>query len=375
VPVSIVVDQPSLPSMKVTASINKIIPGTINKIHLTAQNIATVDISDIDITLSSATSLVTISDSMNYHIAALKSGESASFDVSVSALENTPIGAYALTAQLWYVNSYDVTMKQTISIPLEVSAVAVTRSPVVTIENLTPSAVRPGEEFTINLRVSCAGAAIYNAKAVLGQDVTGLISPISPTTVSLGDLIVDGSSDLTFTLLLSGSASAADIPMTVSVKYLDSKGVSGVATETITVPVENLVKFTLMEDSEVVAKKAATTTFEGDILLIGTGKVEFATIEVVAEGPVEKVAGSSEYMGAIDPDSPVPFTLKFKVNNDTTTGDYTLKLKITYLNSRNVEETKTISVPLQVVNATANIPTTTNDGGVWGWIKRLFGLQ
>jgi hypothetical protein len=79
-------------------------------------------------------------------------------------------------------------------------------------------------------------------------------------------------------------------------------------------------------------------------------------------------------MGAIDPDSPSPFTLKFKIGNDTATGDYKLNLKITYLNTRNVEETKTISIPLQVVNAT-QVTNVTNDEGIWGWIKRLFGIQ
>jgi hypothetical protein len=192
--------------------------------------------------------------------------------------------------------------------------------------------------------------------------------------VSLGDFSGGGHKDLSYTLLLSGSASARDIPLTVSVKYLDSKGVSGTATEIITIPVENLVEFSLLEDTTVVAEKGKTTTFEGDILLVGTGKVEFASVEIVPSGPVQNVTGSTEYMGAIDPDSPSPFTLKFKISNNTANGDYKMTLKITYLNTRNIEETKTISVPLQVVNATTTT-TIANDEGIWGWIKRLFGIQ
>ena len=375
VPVSILVDQPSLPSVKITAASNKINPGAINVIHLTAKNIAATNITDADLTLGSTTSLISVSDTINYHLAALNAGDSVSFDVSIVVLENTPIGAYSLTAQVWYTNNFGVTVKQTISIPLEVSAVAVIRTPVVTILNLAPKTMLPGEVFTISLKVSCSGAPIYNARAVLGQDPTGLISPVSQTTLSLGDLGVDSSSTISYIMLLSGSAVAADLPLMVSVKYLDSKGVAGTATETITVPVENLVDFNLMKDVVISAEKGATTSFEGDLLLVGTGKVEFASISVVPSGPVQRVTGSSEYIGAIDPDSPVPFTIQFSTGSNATVGDYNLNLKITYLNSRNMQENKTIIVPLHVVNPSTTVTPTNNDGGIWGWIKRLFGLQ
>jgi len=198
---------------------------------------------------------------------------------------------------------------------------------------------------------------------------------MTQTTVSLGDISAGGDVKFSYDLLMSGSASAGDIPLIVSVKYVDAKGVQGTMTETVTIPVENLVKFSLMKDAVVSAEKGKTTTFEADLLLIGTGKIEFSSISVVPEGPVEKVTGSTEYIGAVDPDSPVPFTLLFKVRDNATVGSYDLKLKISYLDSRNIVQNRTISVPLQVVNPVVTTSTTTNDGGVWGWLRRLFGLQ
>ncbi len=375
VPVSIIVDAPSLPSLRITPSSNKITPGVVNTVHLTVENISPANVTSINVALSSASPLISLSETINYNISKLTKGGSMSFDVSLIVLENTPIGAYALTAQVWYVNSYGVTAKQTISIPLEVSAVAVTRIPVVVVQNMVPGIVLPGETFTINLRVSCSGAPIYNARAVLGQDVTGLISPISQTTVSLGDLGVDGSSTVSYTMILSGSAISADIPLVVSIRYLDSKGITGTATETITIPIENLVDFRLMEDIVVSAEKGKTTTLEGDLLLVGTGKVEFASISIVSGGPVQRVTGSTEYIGAIDPDSPVPFTIRFETDADAQLGDSELLLRITYLNSRNVQENRTISVPLQIVAPSTTVTPPSDDGGLWGWLRRLFGLQ
>jgi hypothetical protein len=262
-----------------------------------------------------------------------------------------------------------------ISIPLEVTTVVQTKSPVITITNLNPSRVIPGEQFSIDLQASCADAAVYNAKAVLSTDVKGLISPMNPTTASLGDLPIDGSAKFTYILFLSGAATAGDIPLTVSVKYIDSKGVQGVAPETITIPVENLVQFSLMEDLAITAERGSTQTLEADLLLVGTGRVEFTKIQVLQDTPVEQIAGSTEYIGAIDPDSPVPFTLKYAVSNSSTTGDYRLKLRITYLDSRNNQQNATLSVPLTVTNPSSVITTPSSDGGIWGWLRRLFGLQ
>ena len=375
VPVPLIVDTPSLPSLRITPSTNKITPGMINTMHLTVENISPANVTSVNIALSSASTLISLSDIINYNVTKLTAGSSTSFDVSLVVLENTPIGAYTLTAQVWYVNSYRITAKQTISIPLEVSAVAVTRTPVVTVQNMGSGIVLPGETFTITLRVSCSGAPIYNARAVLGQDVTGLISPVSQTTVSLGDLGVDGSSTVSYTMLLSGSAIAADIPLVVSIKYLDSKGISGTATETISIPIENLVDFRLMKDIIVSAEKGKTTTLEGDLLLVGTGKVEFSSISIIPGGPVQRVTGSTEYIGAIDPDSPVPFTIRFMIDDDAQLGDSNLQLRITYLNSRNIQENRTISVPLQIVAPSPTVTPTNDDGGLWGWLRRLFGLQ
>ncbi len=374
VPVGIVVDEPALPMTKITASTNKITPGEVNTVKLTILNIADSDINDVVVSLSSPNYLISLEEQVNYRVSTLGAGESASFETHLRVLENTPIAAYSIAAQIWYKDDAGFTSTQTTNIPLEVTGVAVVKSPVVTVSNLSPATVIPGDEFTLNLRASCFGAPIYNAKAVLSVGTGGYISPMTQTTVALGDLPVGGYTGFSYTLLLSGSASAGDLPLTVAVNYLDSKGVTHIVTETITVPVEDLIEFSLMEDVVIVAERGEETEFESDLLLIGTGKVEFASIGVVADGLVERVIGSTEYMGAIDPDSPVPFTLRFKVKNGTIAGDYDVKLRVTYLDSRNIEQGKTIEVPLQVVNPTINV-TKSDDGGVWGWIKRLFGMQ
>lgn len=375
VPLTIVVNKPSLPAVKITASASKITPGAESIITLTVENVSNSSLSSIDLTLSSISPLLAVTSQVNYHITELKQGGTISFDTTIRSLENTPIGAYSITAQVWYTNGSGVETRQTVNIPLEVTTSKVIKSPVITITNLNPSRVIPGQQFSVDLQASCADAAVYNVKAVLTTDVTGLISPLNPTTVSIGDLTVGGNVKFTYILLLSGSATAGDIPLTVNVRYIDSKGVQGVATEIITIPVENLVQFSLMEDMVIIAQKGSTQTLEANLLLVGTGKVEFTKIQVLPDTHVNQIAGSTEYLGAIDPDSPVPFTLKYAVSNSSTTGDYNLKLRITYLDSRNTQQNSTLSIPLTVTNSSPVIQPSSSDSGIWGWLRRLFGLQ
>ncbi len=169
VPLTIVVNQPSLPAVRITTSGSKITPGVENTITLTVENMGNTSIKDVDITLAPASPLLTLTDGINNYLTELKAGASISYDVKIRALENTPIGAYSLTAQVWFTNDSGVEAKQTLSVPLEVTTAVQTKSPVITITNLNPSRVIPGEQFSIDLQASCADAAVYNVKAVLSH--------------------------------------------------------------------------------------------------------------------------------------------------------------------------------------------------------------
>ena len=59
VPLTIVVNQPSLPALRITTSGSKITPGVENTINLTVENIGNTSVKDVDITLASASPLLT----------------------------------------------------------------------------------------------------------------------------------------------------------------------------------------------------------------------------------------------------------------------------------------------------------------------------
>lgn len=375
VPITVVVKNAFQPMVRVSASPSKLSAGGTTILSVKVEDIAAGDISDVDVTVYSGSPLLSVEDQLRFNAASIRAGSSASFDVQVKALENTPVGAYSLSATVYYSDMRGNRYKQSMGLPVEMTSTVLTSSPIITVTNLGTRAVAPGEQFDVVLRFSCAGAAIYNAKASLSLDQRGLLTPLSPINTAVGDLKPGESMQQGYTLLLDGSAPAGAIPLTLSVRYVDSRGVQGTATEIITVPVKQIVDFSLMKDAVVSAGIGETATFEGDLLLIGTSRVEFTRIQVVGGGPVGLVAGSTEYIGAIDPDSPVPFSLKFSVANGTSMGRYDLEFKLTYMDNRNIQQEQVLNVPLDVVKAQVSVSAVNNDGGVWGWLKRLFGLQ
>lgn len=375
VPITLVVNKAFQPKVLATVSPSSIMGGATTAVTMTIENISNETIFDLDVTVSPGSPLLSVENQLNYNSPALLAGSSTSFEVAVKALENTPVGAYYLGTAIYYSDAAGNRYRQSVNLPLDVTSVYVPATPIITVTNLSTVAISPGEQFDMNLKIACSGAVMYNGKATLSLDQAGLLTPVSPLNLAVGDLQSGESILAKYTLIMDGKAPTGELPITVTVRYVDSRGIATTATETVTISVKQFVSFKLMEDAVITAESGKTTTFEGDLLLIGVGKVEFASVEVVAEAPIERVAGSSEYIGVIDPDSPIPFTIRFKTQNGTAVGDSELKLQVTFLNNRNVEESRTITVPLKVVEPSLSVATSNDDGGLWGWLRRLFGLQ
>jgi hypothetical protein len=375
VPITLIVSDAFQPMVILTVSPSRLSAGAITTVTMKVENISPNIVSDVDVTLSAGSPLLSIENQLNYHAASIAMGSSVSFDVKVKALENTPIGAYSLSAAVYYSDQDDNRLKQPTILPIDVVSPYLPNTSVLVVTNLSTSTVVPGEQLELRLNIACTGATAYNAKTTLTLDQKGLLTPVSPTSIVVGDLKPGNSTEQKFMLMLDGSAPAGEMPLTVTVKYTDYKGTQGTATETITIPVSQLVDFILMEDVVVTAQIGKTATYEGDLLLIGTSRVEFTRIQVLSSDDVVTVVGSTEYIGAVDPDSPVPFSIKFAVKNTTSTGSNSLKLKVTWMDHRNIQQQQILEVPLSVVKTTPVITTTSDDGGVWGWLKRLFGVQ
>jgi len=369
IPITIVVNRLFLPMVEVTASPKKLTVSGLNDVTMKVSNIADININNVAIVLSTASPFLSIESPVNYNITTLKASDSTSFDVKVYALESTPLGPYALTASISYSDDSGNNLRQTATLPLEVTSPVINKVPVLTITNLNTSTAIPGERFTIRARVDCNDAATYNTKATLTLDAQGLLRPLSPTTSSLGDMKPGDAKTLSYDVIVDGAAPASQIPTTLTLLYTDSKGVQRTTTETLTVPVGEVIDFQIMNPKLVTADQGSTGKIDGTIVLKGTSRVQFTTIYVVSDSSIQEIPESNYYVGAVYPDSPVTFTVKFNVASNANLGDATVKLQISYLDNLNISRQQILSYPVSITKPAASVGT-----DFWGWLRHLLGM-
>jgi hypothetical protein len=263
----------------------------------------------------------------------------------------------------------------TLGVSVESVEVPVQTSVVMSGYDTSIDPVRPGDEFELVLELECLGSDAHDVKAALSLDPLTGISTMSPTLVSLGDLDSGEMSEATFDLLVSGNVRAGQYPGIAAITYLDADGVPRSLMETVTLSVRGIVEFTLINLGTVSADIGESKELEADMLLVGTESVQFVNIEVVEDSIFERTAESEEYIGAVDPDSPIPFEVWFRVAESTDVGEHTMTLKITYQDDLNQEHVETLGLTVDVVEASLQGDMQANStGGFWVWLRRLLGM-
>jgi hypothetical protein len=259
--------------------------------------------------------------------------------------------------------------KQTATLPLEVTAPLINTIPVLTVTNLNTTTATPGQRFTLQARIDCADASAFNVKATFTLDATGFLRPLTPTTISLDQMNPGDFQTVSCTVQVDGATPASQIPVSLALSYMDSKGIQRATTEVLTVQVGQVVDFQIMNPTQVSADQGTTGKISSTLILKGTSKVQFTSIDVVGDPTVTVIPESSYYVGAIYPDSPVLFTIKFNVASTAALGDTTVKIRVSYLDNLNRPQQQILSYPVTITKPVATIG---ND--FWGWLRHLLGM-
>jgi hypothetical protein len=373
IPVSIIVNQAFVPSIKIitspgSAKLNANYEGEFTYI---IENIGKANVQDINIALASVSPFITVTEGQRKTVPELKVGEKMDVAMKIRVLESTILGPYSISASLNY-NSEGKTLVQNSAFSFEVAS---PKNPIIMVKNSSPGlSVIPGSNFKVNLKIVCSDAVAYNAKAQLSLDQKGLLAPLSSTTIPLGDLKPNTSVDISYDLQIDGNSVPGQLPIVLTLSYLSSKGVPMTTAEIITINVDEFVSFRLLKDQVFSLEQGKTGKIDSDLLVIGLTRVEFASVSVVGSGAFESTVGSSEYVGAVDPDSPVPFTVQVKVSSDAVLGVNMVQAKVSYLDHRNVFREKVLDLHVSVVPPSIQ-NVAPNDGGLWSWLRSILGMK
>lgn len=377
VPVGVIISEAFTPNIVYSPTLEKIdvVSGTENNLEFRFASIQNSTINDIKIILNSPTSSITITNNIITSINELTPGSSFTINPTISVLEGTPLGAYTLSAIVSYQDENGNRFHQSFALPINIATAAAIRNTIVTIEDIRVmgESILPGDIFNIEIEVKCSGAVAYDLLSSLGFTAASPISPISPSIRNLGDLETGETTKVTYTLLSSGSIAAGQYPITATITYTSSRGVTKSITETFTILVDGLVDFDLLDTPSTITPAGEVGEIEADLLLIGTESVDFVSIGVIEDNYIQRVSGSDEYIGAVDPDSPIPFDVNYRVDDDAPEGEHDLQLQVKYRDHLNREREETIRLSIEIGEPENNEPQP-QQTGFWVWLRRLFGL-
>jgi hypothetical protein len=377
--VGITVNSSTLPNPLLTVNVEdpRLIAGAENLVTVNLVNIGDEGLADVEVSLLSASPYIAILEGGRINVDELSPDEGVSMDIVIAVSRSAPVGVYTLSTSSSYQGSDGQGYMEvsTLGVSVESVEVPVQTSVVLSSYDTSISPVRPGDEFELVLELECLGSDAHDVKAALSLDPLTGISTMSPTLFSLGDMDSGERSEAKFDLLVSGNLRAGQYPGIAAITYLDADGMPRSLMETVTLSVRGIVEFTLINVDTVSAGVGESKELEADMLLVGTESVQFVTIEVVEDSVFERTAESEEYIGAVDPDSPIPFEVWFNVADGTDVGEHTLTLKITYQDDLNQEHVETLRLTVDVEAPSSQTDMQASSaGGFWVWLRRLLGL-
>ncbi|MFQ6077107.1 MAG: COG1361 S-layer family protein [Candidatus Bathyarchaeia archaeon] len=302
----------------------------------------------------------------------------ASVSYSLSVSESAEAKPYTLGIEMTYLNRYHKTVTQKESVGVSVEEI---KDALLVVRDISvvPSDARPGQEVKINATIANVGEVVArDVRTRLKTQLEYPFSPTSPTLHSLGDIEPQVEVGLSYSLLVSGSAEAKPYTLEIEISYTDRYHKTVSQGESVGVSIHSITNFRLLNlPSPIVAEQGEWVDVEADLLLIGTGSARFVTVGVAENqtGPFALGSGSEEYIGEVDPDSPVPFVVGFSVKPDATPGDYSLRVEITYWNEYNEVLKTTKEIPVSVVEAIEEAPSRGVAGSFWDLLRIILGVR
>ncbi|MEM2429255.1 MAG: hypothetical protein QW779_01790 [Nitrososphaerales archaeon] len=140
------------------------------------------------------------------------------------------------------------------------------------------------------------------------------------------------------------------INLLITTQYIDEKNVIRIESENLGIYVQGLIKISIHDISLSYIGKAPMIT--GSILNEGNTKALFTRISLLTPptSPIKPI--SSTYIGDLDPDTSLPFSLAVDIINPSIEGEYPITIIVNYKDSLRVErsekfEMSVIITPLQ----------------------------
>lgn len=350
-----------------------ILPGS-NDITVNIANDGQASASNVKVTITAPSPLVIVAKGSPWFFDEAKPSDTLSVNMNLYAPLASAGNAYALSIGLSYVDGYGFNDTEALSSgiivdnpTMELSITPRSSGSILNIESyiVNPDIVRKGETFTLTLNVKNFGD--FEAQKATVQLISPtLFATISPSLVSIGNLLPNEAKQVKYDLAVSPTAQAGVIQnFEVDITFTDSLGVTSISKSYIGIPLHGAVDLIVYDVSTIPSPAEIGRQFSFSVTVLNRGTVSamYTNVSIVSGFPFTQALGGFPYIGELDINAPAPLSLSATVSSEASEGTYPLKLVIYYQDEYNQPHTvmKEIQIPVAYPVATEETVTPTPD--------------
>lgn len=349
------------PSQIAVESSNAILQaGSLNNVAIKVKNTGNQPISSITATISftssgGASPLSLGSGSPQWTFGQVAANGEATISAQFFATLSAAEASYPVQLQISYLDANGYPHSEIKSISFAVKSWI---SPIVV--ETQNSVLLAGSANTIPIKIKNTGnQAISSVQATVLFPTTSGSTPLSlatgSPTESFAQIAANGEVEFRPQVFATLASADSSYQLQLQVIYTDSNGYQHTETKSFGISVRGMIVLETQSLSVVPAEATAgrNVTVVGNILNKGNVVSQYTEARVKAEGPIRTSPTSIQYIGDVDPNTPVPFSLNFQVDRTARVGKYPVTIQFVYEDRYGAKLTSETQLEITVVQLTA----------------------
>ncbi|MBI2126341.1 MAG: hypothetical protein HYU02_03385, partial [Thaumarchaeota archaeon] len=314
-----------------------LLAGSLNKVTIKIRNIGNQLVSSLVATLSFSSAqagspLSLASGSPQFNFDQIPARGDATISAPIFAAPTSADSSYAVQIQLTYLDANGFPHSESKSVSLTVKGWV---SPI-TVET-DASTIDAGTVNKLSIKIKNTGSQpVSSIQSTLSFATVSGTTPLSLASGSpqfnFDQIPAKGEVVIAPQIFAILSATDTSYQLQLQITYVDANGYQHTETKSIGVSVKGRIVIDTQGLSVVPAEitPGSNGTVVGNLLNKGNVASHFTEARIKAEGPIRTSQASTQYIGDIDPNTPVPFSINFQVERTVAQGTYPVTVQFVY---------------------------------------------
>lgn len=347
----------------VQAGNNSLLPGTTNNVSFTFTNLGTSPILQVHTTVSTSSQVSVLTQFPT--VAELGSNASVIDSIEIYVSDSLASSPLELAFSTTYINGQGVTDSYTQDVGLYVTGSNSSLPSVIVSVSPIRNQVSAGTPSRVSFKVENAGTTTLNSP-VISLTVSSPLVVIQNSSFAIQGGMLKAGESVTYVATVGSSTSASPgyYPASITITYVDQSGAERSAT--LATGLVLIGTINLVAQSPQVTQGNTTLSVSGEILNEGFSNAYYASVT----GSVSGARGTSEadYVGEIDPNTPVPFSLTLPYTPSSSSVTAKILVNVTFSDSLGTSGTYNFTIQTRLTpefsSAESGSPATSSSSGV-----------